>query len=206
MRPHLLLSCPLALGALAGACTHSYDEFEFRDSTSGGKGGAAQGGSSGKAGSSGAATGGSAGAAGSSGSGGTAQGGTGGGKGDGGPAGSGTGGSAGSSNCPQYQIQCQGSCVPGTERARCGGCTNDCSQQGASGGFQCIDMRCGCQSSQQCGSGPSTRCALTVGRCVCGSTQCQAGESCNNGACSCNGGAACSRGQTCCLSGCAASC
>jgi hypothetical protein len=47
MRVYLLSA---GLLALAGACTHSYDDFEFRDSTSGGSGGSAQAGTSGKGG------------------------------------------------------------------------------------------------------------------------------------------------------------
>ena len=179
-----------ALLALAAACTHSYDELEFRDSTSGGSGGTAQGGGSGKAGATGDASGGSAAGDGS------ATGGADGGKSDAGT----------TSRCPQFQIECGGSCVPGTDRARCGGCTNDCSKQGISGGLQCIDMRCGCQNAGQCGTGPTSHCGFTAGRCVCSGTQCHAGEACNNGACSCNGGPACAQNQICCVSGCATSC
>jgi hypothetical protein len=100
--------------------------------------------------------------------------------------------------------------TPQSDDEHCGGCGNDCSTQGASGGFHCNAGVCGCTTSAQCllSSGIAASCNTSIGRCVCGATTCVPGEACDkvqgNSRCSCNGAANCSTAQTCCpSSGCA---
>ena len=103
----------------------------------------------------------------------------------------------------------------------CGGCGNDCSQQG--GSFDKLECDggpgpqryCGCSNNNECrGNNVPNGAAVcgAAGICTCGpfagvKVTCNAGEACvpdpNNATsalCSCNAGAACSAGQTCCVS------
>jgi hypothetical protein len=213
---------------LAASCTNDYEQFDFggrRDGSAGqaGSAGTAQGTGGQLGGPDGSSTGGAGGGdaqggTGGGGSGGDAQGGTG--DAQGGTSGGGTGGQAGfdgggtsgaGGSCPgPSDLLCGGMCVDGSGRANCGACSNDCEQQGisTSSRFQCIDMRCGCTMSSQCGSMASgARCSLA--RCICNGNQCEAGERCSmsSGNCTCNGGPPCSQGQICCQDGgCRTSC
>jgi hypothetical protein len=85
----------------------------------------------------------------------------------------------------------------------CGGCNNDCTQQGWTTHFSCgSDFLCRCTAADQCRDGSGTANCSGTGRCICGTTTCNAGERCQktgpNQVCSCNGGAACVPGQVCC--------
>ncbi len=93
---------------------------------------------------------------------------------------------------------------------RCGGCANNCSAQGTSGGFVCGAAGanlCGCSNNNHCDvSGGSGDC-IAGGLCRChrfgSDVTCRPGEACipDGGAgsrCSCNGASACSGTQTCC--------
>jgi hypothetical protein len=92
------------------------------------------------------------------------------------------------------------------ESATCGSCGNNCSTQGAGGGFGCKSGACGCGSNAQCsvaGDPNQAVCDTDSGLCSCNNVECKAGESCqkqgNNTLCRCNNtGAACAAGQTCC--------
>ncbi len=92
----------------------------------------------------------------------------------------------------------------GNDKQNCGGCGNDCSQQGAGAGFSCTAGACGCSASAQCevGGGTNGTCDTSSGLCSCDGASCAPGEACRksgpNNICSCNGGAACKAGQTCC--------
>jgi hypothetical protein len=89
----------------------------------------------------------------------------------------------------------------------CGACGNDCSKQGASGGFTCSGGVCGCTASAQCQltGGLVASCNTTSRVCVCGGTSCAPGEACDkvqgNSRCRCNGSTNCPSGQSCCPSG-----
>jgi len=223
----------LAVVLLGAACTNDYEQFDFGAgppkadaggqagtagttqgsggqlgsapdaSDSGGAARDAQGGTSG-GGATDAQGGTSAGGTTGDAQGGTSGGGTGGQVGADGGGTAGTGGTAGSAGgCGQFEVRCSGTCTDARGRANCGACDNDCEQQGLCGGFQCIDMRCGCTMSSQCGQGPRARCSMLAARCVCNDNQCEAGERCGStsGNCTCNGGPACSQGQICCQSG-----
>lgn len=86
----------------------------------------------------------------------------------------------------------------------CGSCANDCTQQGFAPHFSCgTNLLCQCTSVNQCKDGGSGAAACNAnGRCVCATTECNAGERCvksgPNQACSCNGAAACIAGFVCC--------
>ncbi len=118
-----------------------------------------------------------------------------------GTAGGGAGGVGGSNTagegaCGPTLNLCAGSCVSRLNPNNCGGCDNDCTQQG--GGLACVDGTCGCRKSGDCGTGASVSCDATVSRCNCG-TLCRAGETCrSSGGCGCNGNAACGANETCC--------
>lgn len=99
----------------------------------------------------------------------------------------------------------------------CGGCGNNCGQQGSpvggSPGFECdggnaVQKYCGCSTDSECdtdaaGTAVGT-CGNATGTCTCGGTQCQPAEAClydsaaAKSVCSCNLGAACGTGETCC--------
>lgn len=93
-----------------------------------------------------------------------------------------------------------------TDNGNCGGCSNDCTAQGAGNGFSCNSGVCGCTASAQCeqAGGVNGTCDTGTGLCTCGTTACQAGEACikdkGSDICSCNGKAACQSGETCCQS------
>jgi hypothetical protein len=95
-----------------------------------------------------------------------------------------------------------------TDDEHCGGCRNDCTSQGSSGGFACVSGVCGCTSDQQCredfGDTGNATCNTTNRTCVCDNTECRPGEACERQGsvqrCRCNGGTACIEGQTCCES------
>jgi hypothetical protein len=198
------------------ACANDYEQFDFRGvprpdaSAQGGSSGTSQGSggqagldgsrpdAAGSGGSAGSATDAQAGTSGSAGTGGT----TGGTSGSGGSAGTGgTAGTAGSGGTG-------GVCDP-TERATCGGCENNCEEQGLGSGFQCINEVCGCTGPSQCGQGPNARCGMMSSRCYCNDNQCASGETCSfGGNCSCNGGPSCDDGEICCQNppGCRTSC
>ena len=210
------------LGVLAfAACANDYEQFDFSGkpptpdaSPQGGSAGTTQG-RGGQAGMDAARpdSSGTGGQGGSSGSPSDAQAGTSGTGGAGGTAGSGasggTGGSGGTGTCGQFEVRCGTSCVDSTQRGTCGGCDNDCEQQGFGMGFQCIDAICGCTGSSQCGQNMSARCSMLSGRCVCNGATCGPGETCSfGGNCNCNGGPSCDDGEVCCQNpaGCRASC
>jgi hypothetical protein len=94
-----------------------------------------------------------------------------------------------------------------TDDEHCGSCRNDCTSQGSARGFACVSGVCGCTSDDQCrdfgGTGIAT-CNTTNRTCVCETTECRPGESCERQGsvqlCRCNGGNACTEGQTCCES------
>ena len=112
-------------------------------------------------------------------------------------------GAGGSGACGDGEILCVGECVTASGDTQCGGCTNDCTQQGEAGGLVCIGVVCGCTANEQCG--PDATCSA-FGTCQCGWYNCRAGETCGpSGVCSCNGAAACAYGEVCCQSpaGCA---
>lgn len=103
--------------------------------------------------------------------------------------------------CDAGYLDCDGSagCEHNTRNDvnRCGGCSNDCAQQGRNGGFRCAVNGCECSARSQCGSSGSSACSNGI--CECGGTACARGEACNGSAqCSCNGGSACGGGETCC--------
>lgn len=171
MRPATVIAA--LAGLLLGACTNGFGSFEFGDA------GASSGGSSGSGGSAGGtgATGGSAG---------------------GGMAG--TSGTGGGSSCLPGQQLCDGACVALDDRRNCGGCGNDCRQQGFGSGFICDNGACVCGLSDRCGD-TSAVCLSSAGPCECAGTACQPGEACvDDGSvrCGCNDGAACADGETCC--------
>ncbi|MEZ4220229.1 MAG: hypothetical protein R3B13_04810 [Polyangiaceae bacterium] len=89
--------------------------------------------------------------------------------------------------------------------AHCGGCGNDCSTLGFSGGFACSGGICGCTSAAQCkaAGGVGTATCDGNGACTCDGSVCQHGETCVKQGpslvCTCNGGAACAAGTTCCV-------
>ena len=113
-------------------------------------------------------------------------------------------------NCAIGFGDCAGGAADGCEQVltdarHCGGCGNDCSRQGAAGGFTCESQRCGCASDAQCqvGPGPGTAACNTANRtCVCDGAACRPGEACERQGggrlCSCNGGNACGADETCC--------
>lgn len=91
----------------------------------------------------------------------------------------------------------------------CGGCGNDCTQQGSAAG----SLLCGFVEPNQCGcvgnagrcrvdSGTNPECPVATGLCVCGGVECRPGEACVAGGsgdeCSCEGGAGCGAGEFCC--------
>ncbi|MEZ4370267.1 MAG: hypothetical protein R3B07_05550 [Polyangiaceae bacterium] len=95
--------------------------------------------------------------------------------------------------------------------ANCGGCGNDCTQQGSPAG----SLRCGFVTAGECGcvgnagrckvdSGTNPTCSASTGLCVCGGTQCRPGEACVAGSggdqCSCEGSAGCAASEVCCQS------
>lgn len=99
----------------------------------------------------------------------------------------------------------------GADDLNCGGCGNDCTQQGSPAG----SLRCGFVTAGECGcvgnagrckvdSGTNPTCSPSSGLCVCAGTECRPGEACVAGgsgdACSCEGGAGCSASEVCCQS------
>lgn len=113
---------------------------------------------------------------------------------------------AGSGDCVQPATGADDGCETDITNtvARCGSCANDCSKQGASGGFACNNGLCGCKNNNNCrvGGGVGGTCDSGSGLCSCGGTTCVTGEACTkkqgNDVCACNGGDACTAGQTCC--------
>lgn len=111
-------------------------------------------------------------------------------------------GAAGTPNtCPAGQQSCDGACVDLDDRRNCGGCGNDCTEQGFGAGFICESGTCVCGLSDRCGATEAV-CTSNRGPCACAGTDCQPGEACvDNGSvveCGCNGGSGCSTGETCC--------
>lgn len=99
----------------------------------------------------------------------------------------------------------------GNDDTNCGGCGNDCTQQGSPAG----SLRCGFVTAGECGcvgnsgrckvdSGTNPTCSASSGLCVCGGNECRPGEACVAGSggdeCSCEGGAGCAAAEVCCQS------
>ena len=79
----------------------------------------------------------------------------------------------------------------------CGGCGNNCTLQGDSGGFSCTSSTCGCTNANQCGNSGIVDCQS--GLCHCGISTCRPGERCGAASsCRCNNGAGCGASDTCC--------
>jgi hypothetical protein len=113
----------------------------------------------------------------------------------------------GFADCNQGDLADDGCELPvGADATHCGGCQNDCTQQGNSDGFSCVDSLCGCTSNAECSGGGlgTASCDNDSRLCSCGGVTCVGGEACIssglNQVCSCNGGSACSPGFTCCQS------
>jgi hypothetical protein len=104
---------------------------------------------------------------------------------------------------PVQTLECGGVAVnPETDALHCGGCNNDCTQQGV--GLSCLAGLCGCSQPSQCRTGGSgaVDCDTTESFCVCDGARCAYGEVCVRVGslqnCTCNGTETCTEGQVCC--------
>ena len=112
----------------------------------------------------------------------------------------------GAANCSQPATGPDDGCETNatSTTAHCGGCDNDCSNQGYSGGFVCQNMACRCTTNAQCkgGGNGTVTCDTAAGVCICEGSTCRPGESCIKSGpdqvCRCNGGAGCGANQVCC--------
>jgi hypothetical protein len=119
--------------------------------------------------------------------------------------------------CDPGHVDCDGAISPGCEHSlatvtntRCGGCSNDCTLQGADTGFTCAtaSLVCRCTSAPQCrvgNIGDGQYDCNSAGLCVCDGDECNPGETClrdppSASICACNGGSACVPGTVCCQS------